>query len=76
MKLTLKKLEVTQFRLDFEIGDHEASRDVFPDAKLMVSQMDLKAFIGLNGKFHSTHPSTYAVIQILNETQLQTRGII
>ncbi|XP_029345323.1 uncharacterized protein LOC100568833 isoform X1 [Acyrthosiphon pisum] len=35
MKLTLKKLEVTQFRLDFEIGAHEAIRDIFPDAKLM-----------------------------------------
>jgi len=35
MKLTLKKLVVTQFRLDFEIGAHEAIRDIFPDAKLM-----------------------------------------
>ncbi|KAL4143214.1 hypothetical protein QTP88_005572 [Uroleucon formosanum] len=35
MKLTLKKLIVTQLRLDFEIGAHEAIRDIFPDAKLM-----------------------------------------
>lgn len=35
MKLTLKKLIVTQLRFDFEIGAHEAIIDIFPDAKLM-----------------------------------------
>lgn len=29
-----------------------------------------------NGQFHSTHPPTHVVIQILKETQLQTRVII
>lgn len=35
IKLTLKKLVVTQFRLDFEIGAHKAIREIFPDAKLI-----------------------------------------
>ncbi|XP_003247986.1 uncharacterized protein LOC100572105 [Acyrthosiphon pisum] len=29
-----------------------------------------------NGKFHSAHPPTHVVIQILKETQMQTRSII
>lgn len=35
MKLTLKKLVVTQFRLNFGIRAYEAVREIFPDAKLM-----------------------------------------
>lgn len=41
MKLTLKKLVVTQFRIDFEIGAHEAIKGIFPDAKLMGSRFHL-----------------------------------